>query len=115
MQGAARIRDDVARALAALSDDGAEGRMRDAQRWLEGVADRPRGGWTNRWPALSRAAVELAEAQAGVEACLEALDIDPSELERVEERLFAIRALARKHSVPPDDLGRPRCNAGGAA
>ena len=27
------------------------------------------------------------------------------ELERVEERLFAIRALARKHGVPADDLG----------
>ncbi len=104
MQGAARIRDDVARALAALSDDGAEGRLRNAQRWLEGVADRAEGRLDEPLAALSRAAVELAEAQAGVEACLEALDIDPSELERVEERLFAIRALARKHSVAPDDL-----------
>jgi DNA repair protein RecN (Recombination protein N) len=40
-----------------------------------------------------------------VETALEALEFDPGELERVEERLFAIRALARKHGVPPDDLG----------
>jgi DNA repair protein RecN (Recombination protein N) len=32
------------------------------------------------------------------------MDFDPRELEAVEERLFAIRALARKHGVPPDDL-----------
>jgi DNA repair protein RecN (Recombination protein N) len=55
--------------------------------------------------ALSRAVIELAEAQAGVEACLEALDFNPRDLEAVEERLFAIRALARKHGVAPDDLG----------
>jgi DNA repair protein RecN (Recombination protein N) len=40
-----------------------------------------------------------------VERALEALDFDPTELERVEERLFAIRAMARKHGVLPDDLG----------
>ena len=37
-------------------------------------------------------------------AALEAMRFDPMELERVEERLFAIRALARKHDVLPDDL-----------
>ncbi|MCB6176562.1 DNA repair protein RecN [Rhodobacter sp. Har01] len=104
MQGAARIRDDVARALAALSDDGAEGRMRDAQRWLDGVADRAEGRLDEPLAALSRASIELAEAQAGVESCLEALDFNPSDLETTEERLFAIRALARKHSVAPDAL-----------
>ncbi len=55
--------------------------------------------------ALNRALIELGEAQDGVERALEALDFDPGELERVEERLFAIRALARKHGVLADDLG----------
>ena len=32
------------------------------------------------------------------------MSFDPLELEQTEERLFAIRALARKHGVPPDDL-----------
>jgi DNA repair protein RecN (Recombination protein N) len=105
MQGAARIRDDVARALAALSDEGAEGRMRDALRWLDGAADKAEGRLDGGIDALNRALIELGEAQAGVETALEALEFDPAELERVEERLFAIRALARKHGVPPDDLG----------
>ena len=49
--------------------------------------------------------MELSDAAAGVEATLEALDFNPAELEALEERLFAIRALARKHGVLPDDLG----------
>jgi DNA repair protein RecN (Recombination protein N) len=49
--------------------------------------------------------LELGEAQQGVEDCAAHLDFNPLELEAVEERLFAIRALARKHGVLPDDLG----------
>ncbi|WP_309665198.1 DNA repair protein RecN [Tabrizicola sp.] len=105
MQSAARIRDDVAKALAALSEDGAEGRMRDAMRWLDGAADKADGALDPAMAALNRALIELSEAQAGVEATLRALDFNPSELEAQEERLFAIRALARKHGVLPDDLG----------
>jgi DNA repair protein RecN (Recombination protein N) len=105
MQGAGRIREDVAKALMALSEDGAEGRMRDALRWLEGAADKAEGRLDAPLEALARALIELGEAQGGVEHALEALDFDPGELERLEERLFAIRALARKHGVLPDDLG----------
>lgn len=105
MQGAGRIREDVAKALMALSDEGAEGRMRDALRWLDGAAERAEGRLDAPMEALNRALIELGEAQGGVERALEALDFDPGELERVEERLFAIRALARKHGVLADDLG----------
>lgn len=105
MQGAGRIREDVAKALAALSEEGAEGRMRDALRWLDGATEKAEGRLDAPMEALNRALIELGEAQGGVERALEALDFDPGELERVEERLFAIRALARKHSVAPDDLG----------
>jgi DNA repair protein RecN (Recombination protein N) len=48
--------------------------------------------------------VELTEAQRGVEDALARLSFEPGRLETVEERLFAIRALARKHRVIPDDL-----------
>ncbi len=105
MQGAARIREDVAKALAALGEDGAEGLMADAVRWLEGAAERAEGALDGALDALGRAITELGEASQGVERALDALDFDPGELEAVEERLFAIRALARKHGVLPDDLG----------
>lgn len=105
MQGAERIRDDVARAFELLGGDGAEGAMSDAMRWLEGVSDNAGGQLEEPIAALGRALIELGEAQDGVNACLQALDFNPAELEAAEERLFAIRALARKHDVAPDDLG----------
>ncbi|WP_424833087.1 DNA repair protein RecN [Ruegeria sp.] len=105
MQGAERIRDDVARAFALLGGDGAEGAMADAVRWLEGVSNNAGGQLEEPIAALGRALIELGEAQDGVNTCLQALDFNPAELEQAEERLFAIRALARKHDVAPDDLG----------
>jgi DNA repair protein RecN (Recombination protein N) len=105
MQGAGRIREDVAKALAALGEDGAERLMADAVRWLEGAAERAEGALDGALDSLGRAITELGEASQGVERALDALDFDPRELEAVEERLFAIRALARKHGVLPDDLG----------
>jgi DNA repair protein RecN (Recombination protein N) len=39
---------------------------------------------------------------------LAALDSDPQKLEQIEERLFALRALARKHNVDVDALGALR-------
>ncbi len=106
MQAGQRIGDDVAKAAAALGPgEGAEGRMGDALRWLEGVADRAGDALDAPIEALGRALAELGEATQGVEAALEALAFDPAELERVEDRLFAIRAAARKHGVAPDELG----------
>ena len=105
MQAADRIREDVARALAALGHEGAEGRMGDALRWLEGAADSAEGQLEAPVEALERALTELGEAQQGVERFFEALAFNPAELEETEERLFAIRGLARKHGVLPDDLG----------
>jgi DNA repair protein RecN (Recombination protein N) len=106
MQAAEKMRADVARAAAALSPEGAEGQIGDARRWLEGVADRAEGGLDAALEALDRALVELGEAQSEVERFGERLIFNSSELEEAEERLFALRGLARKHGVVPDDLAR---------
>ena len=104
MQGAERIREDISRAAQALGLDGAEGAAGDALRWLEGVADRAEGRLDAPLAALARAMAELDEASRGVADCLDALEFDPHELEATEERLFAIRGLARKHQVLADEL-----------
>jgi DNA repair protein RecN (Recombination protein N) len=104
MQAAEKIRSDVLRAHAALSN-AAPGLMRDALRWLEGVADRAEGQLDGAIAALNRALIELSESEASVESALRALDFNQGDLESAEERLFAIRALARKYGVLPDDLG----------
>ena len=109
MQAAERIRGDVARVLQMLAggggDSGAEGVIVEAVRWLEGAAGK--GDSAALDPpiaALGRALVELGEATRGIEDALSAMDFDPVTLDATEERLFALRALARKHDVLPDDL-----------
>src|SRR4029450_1220466 len=54
--------------------------------------------------SLARVLEETNAAQAKVEEALAAAAFEPEALERAEERLFALRALARKHKVPVDAL-----------
>jgi len=54
--------------------------------------------------ALDAALTALEETRGHLEAALRAADFDPAELERIEERLFALRAAGRKYSVPVDEL-----------
>lgn len=58
--------------------------------------------------ALDEALVSLDGAQAATEEAMRAAEFDPGALERAEERLFALRALARKHNVQVDDLAALR-------
>ncbi|MBW6422713.1 DNA repair protein RecN [Rhizobium sp. XQZ8] len=53
---------------------------------------------------LDQALNHLSNAQMEVETALRRTEFDPRELERVEERLFALRAAGRKYSVPVTDL-----------
>jgi len=63
-------------------------------------------------PALVEPAVKaidvainaLEEADQHLNAALAATDFDPAELERIEERLFALRGASRKYSTPVDGL-----------
>jgi DNA repair protein RecN (Recombination protein N) len=54
--------------------------------------------------ALSVAMDALEEAAAALERALDAAAFEPRELEQCEERLFALRAAARKYNVPVDEL-----------
>ncbi|MGH6771609.1 MAG: DNA repair protein RecN [Xanthobacteraceae bacterium] len=67
---------------------------------------------TAQAPALIEPAVRafdtalgaLEEARALLDEALRTADHDPHEQERIEERLFALRAAARKYDVPVDQL-----------
>jgi DNA repair protein RecN (Recombination protein N) len=58
--------------------------------------------------AASRALSELAEAEAAVDGAAQAFDFEPDRLEKVEERLFALRAMARKLALPVEALPTAR-------
>ncbi|HZC54711.1 MAG TPA: DNA repair protein RecN [Xanthobacteraceae bacterium] len=54
--------------------------------------------------AIDAALNSLEEARLHLEHALRVADYDPNELERIEERLFALRAAGRKYNVPVDNL-----------
>jgi DNA repair protein RecN (Recombination protein N) len=54
--------------------------------------------------AIDAAINALEEADQHLSKALAAADFDPAELERIEERLFALRAASRKYSTPVDGL-----------
>jgi DNA repair protein RecN (Recombination protein N) len=104
MQGE-KLGGDLEEAANALDQGGGiEARLRSVQRRLERVAERAGGRLDAVLSALERAAVEAGEATAALDAARRALDHDPQRLEQVEERLFALRAAARKHQVTVDEL-----------
>ncbi|MGE5505209.1 MAG: DNA repair protein RecN [Actinomycetota bacterium] len=78
--------------------------LRSAQRALERIAERAEGRLDGAIAALDRAAMETAEAVGLLERASAEIDLDPRHLERVEERLFALRAAARRHGCEVDDL-----------
>jgi DNA repair protein RecN (Recombination protein N) len=54
--------------------------------------------------AIDAALTALEEARGQLEQALRLADYDPQELEKIEERLFALRAAGRKYNAPVDDL-----------
>ena len=78
--------------------------MSSALRTLTRIADKAGGRLEPVIAGLDRAAAELAEAVAALNAVSATIDMDPRTLEKIEERLFALRAAARKHGTATDAL-----------
>ncbi len=95
----------VSQALGELEEGkGAVSALSTAHRLIERNVDKAAGRLDASLAALDRALSEATEAQAQLEAARDALEFDPNRLEKIEERLFALRAAARKHSVPVAEL-----------
>jgi DNA repair protein RecN (Recombination protein N) len=100
LQNAERLAETLTEAIAELGGDaGAQAALARATRRLERAHERAQGLFDAPLAAAERAAAETAEALAALEAASRELDLDPSGLETLEERLFALRGLARKHQV----------------
>ncbi|MBC2668045.1 DNA repair protein RecN [Novosphingobium piscinae] len=83
--------------------DSALAQLRGAARRLDRIAaEHPL--LTEALEALDRAVVEAGEAEDRLAAAAEALAHDPAALDRIETRLFELRAAARKHGCTVDDL-----------
>lgn len=73
-------------------------------RRLERKAEQAPGLLDEALAALERALVALDEGASSLGIALRATEFDPAALESCEERLFALRAAARKFNVPVEDL-----------
>jgi DNA repair protein RecN (Recombination protein N) len=87
---------------------GAEERLGSAQRTIDKALALAGGMLEDPAAGLERTRVELEEAASAVERAGRQLELDAGRAEQVEERLFALRAAARKHQVTVDDLPRRR-------
>ena len=76
--------------------------LRAASRALQRLGDDPAA--RPAFAALDRAEEALAEAETLLSRLATEADADPRLLEQAEERLFALRAAARKHGVAVADL-----------
>lgn len=89
---------------AIVEDAGADSAVATAQRALERVAERAGGRLDQALAALDRAAAELQDASAEVAAAAVEIEADGGRLTEIDDRLHALRDLARKHGVAPDRL-----------
>ena len=87
------------------SDGGVGARLRSARRAIERAAPAAGDTLDGLLESLDRAAIEAEEAEGALDAARRALESDPGRLEAVEERLFSLRAAARKHRTDADSLG----------
>ena len=104
MQNSQSIRQNITEASNLIDRGGAEGQLSDAIKCLEKAAKNVENVLDEPIEALERAQFELQEAQAGIFDVLSSLSFNPEELEILEDRLFSIRGLARKHKISADQL-----------
>ena len=110
---------DISAARDAMGGDGLPSRLGQALRALERARERTRQAGASDEAAASRrireaaeaierALAEASEAVAAVDSAAAAFEIEPGQLEKAEERLFALRAMARKLGVGVEALAGER-------
>jgi len=93
-----KIAEALTSAQSELADESSvSDRLRVAHRILERVSRNAAGALDRVVDALQRAAIEVDEAAEALDQAAAALDLKGGSLETLEDRLFALRAVARKH------------------
>lgn len=108
LMNAEKLRAAMTAAVTALEgagpEAGAEARLSEARRALALVAEQAAGRLGPALAAVERAALETEEALTALRAAASELELDAGRLGAVEDRLFALRDLARKHGVAAEAL-----------
>jgi DNA repair protein RecN (Recombination protein N) len=116
---AEKIMGDVASAQDAFAAGQIGQRLSQASRALQRALDRVKGqavdvgvgeqaaalrGLSEAADAVERALIEVEEASSALDVAAQSFVFDPAHLEKTEERLFALRAAARKLNAPVEAL-----------
>ncbi|MBV9550430.1 MAG: DNA repair protein RecN [Alphaproteobacteria bacterium] len=105
MMNASRLAEEISAASDALSADrGAETQLALALKKLSRLTAEARPLTAAAEAALSEAYALAEEARRELDSLLTRLETDTGALEKAEERLFALRVLARKYAVATDAL-----------
>lgn len=107
--------DDLSEARSALGGDKLSQKLASALRAVDHAGRRARQAGvgeghpvllrlTAAAEAIDRTLIEAAEAVAQVDAAADAFDFEPGRLDKAEERLFALRAAARRLRTTVDQL-----------
>jgi DNA repair protein RecN (Recombination protein N) len=112
LMNAGRIAEELSAAVESLGGDrGAEASLAAALKRLSRMNDEARQLSAAATAGLEQAFALAEEARRELQALLSRLEVDSGELEKKEERLFALRAAARKHAVAVDALPRVLADA----
>jgi len=100
-----KLQGAVDEALTALRESGgARDHLVRAERALERVAEQAGGLFEASLAALERARVELDESEAALDDAAAEIGAEGEDLETIENRLFALKDMARKHRTTADGL-----------
>ncbi len=117
--GAEKTLADIAGARDALGGDDLSAKLGQALRALERARERTLQAGASEAAqasrliaeavaAVERALAETSESLSAIDAAARAFDVEPGRLEQAEERLFALRAMARKLAVAVEVLPAER-------
>jgi DNA repair protein RecN (Recombination protein N) len=105
MMNASKLGEEISAASDALSGElGAESQLAAALKKLSRMPVEARALTQAAETALEQAYAQAEEARRELDSLLTRLDTDTGALEKAEERLFALRALARKYGVATNAL-----------
>lgn len=104
MMNAEKILENLDAAYKVLNQGGVQSALRQAQAAISRVNVLLNGKFDNIYSLLDTALVNADEAGEEIEAASNEVSLNQNELDAVEERLFALKALARKHNTTIEEL-----------
>ena len=85
-------------------DNGIESKLRRIIQKVQKLAEGGEGQFENAITALERALIEINDGVDELENLSRIINLDPLEKEKIEDRLFMLKGIARKHNVDIEDL-----------